>query len=290
MFTPKDIRIGDRALFEAYIGKTENSTLIFTTLFIWAATGNIKYDLVDDCLVLFFIGKHGVSCTYPKGNGDKKAVAKALCDYMKDACGKARFILMNEEEAQEVATLFGKSFVIKEDPNNADYVYESESLISLAGKKLHQKRNHLNAFLNTYDFAYERLTSANREECLALFQNWLHVVKEDKAGFSEAATLRLLDYIDQLDVTMGGIRIDGRLVAFSVGEAITEDMALIHVEYADTSIRGIFNAINQQFVLHEWKEYRYINREEDMGIPGLRRAKQAYRPVRMIEKYIAEEK
>lgn len=290
MFTPKDIRIGDRALFEAYIGKTENSTLAFTTLFIWAATGNIKYDMVDDCLVLFFTGKHGVSCTYPKGNGDKKAVAQALCDYMKDTCGKARFILMNEEEAKEVATLFGNSFVIKEDPDNADYVYESESLISLKGKKLHQKRNHLNGFLNTYDFTYERLTSANREECLTLFQNWLHVVKEDKAGFSEAATLRLLDYIDQLGVTMGGIRIDGRLVAFSAGEAITDDMALIHIEYADTSIRGIFNGINQQFVLHEWKDYRYINREEDMGLPGLRRAKQAYRPVRMVEKYIAEEK
>jgi len=290
MINPKAITLGEKKLFESYIGKTENSTLNFTTLFIWAASGNIKYDIVDDCLVLFFYGRRGVSCTYPKGNGDKKAVSETLYAYMKETSSKARFILMSEEEAAECKEIFGKKVDVRPDPDNADYVYESESLITLKGKKLHQKRNHLNAFLNAYDFQYERLTSENKEECIALFQNWLYVVKENTAGFSEHATMCLLEHMDELhDVMFGGIRIDGNLVAFSAGEAITDDMALIHMEYGNTEIRGVFNAMNQQFVMHEWKDYSYINREEDMGLPGLRKAKLAYRPVKMIEKYIAEE-
>ncbi len=290
MFNPRDITLGDRETIESYIGKTENSTLQFTTLFIWGMGGRIRFDIHSDCLVLFFYGRNGVSCTYPKGNGDTKTVALNLYQYMQEQGSTPRFILMNEQEAKECESLFAGNMTIRPDPNNADYVYASESLISLKGKKLHQKRNHLNAFMQNYDFTYERLTHKNREECVALFQNWLHVIKENEAEFSKKATMCLLDHMDDLGVTFGGIRVDGKLVAFSAGEAITDDMAVIHMEYGDTQIRGVFNAMNQQFVLHEWKDYPFINREEDMGIPGLRRAKEAYRPVRMVEKYIAEEK
>ncbi len=290
MFSPRDITLGDRETIESYIGKTENSTLQFTTLFIWGTGGRIRFDIQSDCLVLFFCGKHGMSCTYPKGKGDKRTVAQKLYQFMQEQGSRPRFILMSIEEAKECEILFGGTMTVRSDPNNADYVYESESLISLKGKKLHQKRNHFNAFVQNYDFTYERLTSRNREECVALFENWLHVIKENEAEYSKDATLCLLNHMDDLGVTFGGIRIDGRLVAFSAGEAITDDMAVIHMEYGDTDIRGVFNAMNQQFVLHEWSEYRFINREEDMGIPGLRRAKEAYRPVSMVEKYIAEEK
>ena len=289
MIHPKEITLAEKELFQTYIGKTENSTWNFTTLFIWSTNGNIKYDIIEDCLVLFFMGKHGVSCTYPKGKDNRKSVAETLYAYMKEVSQRARFILMSEDEAVECQDLFVGRLVARTDPDNADYVYASESLISLKGKKLHQKRNHFNSFVNSYDFQYERLTSAPKDECLALFQNWLHVVKENTAGFSEAATMRLLEHMDDLGVTFGGIRINGKLAAFSAGEAITDQMVLIHMEYGDTKIRGIFNAMNQQFVQHEWKDYTYINREEDMGLPGLRKAKQSYRPVRMVEKYIAEE-
>lgn len=290
MIHPKEITLGEKKLFDSYIGKTENSTLNFTTLFIWSANGKIKYDIVDDCLVLFFFGRQGVVCTYPKGTGNRRTVSEKLFAYMKETSAKARFIAMTASEAAECKQIFGEKTEVRPDPNNADYVYESESLISLKGKKLHQKRNHLNAFMNAYDFQYERLTSANKEECVALYQNWLQAGKENNAAFSEGATMRLLEHMEELEnVVFGGIRIEGKLVAFSAGEAITDDMALIHMEYGDTGFRGVFNAMNQQFVQHEWKDYTFINREEDMGLPGLRKAKLAYRPVKMIEKYIAEE-
>ncbi|MBO5929688.1 MAG: DUF2156 domain-containing protein [Clostridia bacterium] len=158
------------------------------------------------------------------------------------------------------------------------------------GEKLHQKRNHFNAFVNTYPFVYKKIGQAQVGECISLFEKWLATQPEEAVAFSKAPTLRLLNNLDALSVTAGGIYVDEKLVAFSVGEGITDDMALIHIEYADTSYRGAYNAINQQFVAHEWKSYLYINREEDMGLEGLRRAKLAYRPARFVEKYSGEYK
>ena len=108
--------------------------------------------------------------------------------------------------------------------------------------------------------------------------------------YSKIPSLRILENAKELGVTVGGIYVDGELIAFSVGEAQTPNMALIHLEYANTEFRGAFNIINQQFTKNEWSSFKYINREEDMGLEGLRKAKMAYRPVKMIEKYYGEYK
>ena len=289
MLSPKDITIEDKNVLQDYLGKSESSTYNFTTLFMWAGSGKIQYDIVDGCLVLFFHGRHhGVGCTYPLGNGNRQAAAEKSFEFMNRQGGSPHFILMTEQMAEECGTVFGNKLRIYSDRNNADYVYLSDSLIHLRGKKLHQKKNHLNAFLNHYDFQYERLGQENADECKELFLNWKQGQKNHGSGLSEEATVRLLDNVDKLGVTLGGIRVDGKLAAFSAGEPITDDMALIHIEYADTSIRGSFNMINQQFVQNEWSGFEFINREEDMGLEGLRKAKMAYRPVRMVEKYFTE--
>ncbi len=291
MLNPKDITIGEKELFQEFLGKSESSTFNFTTLFMWAGGGKIQYDIYDGCLILFFHGRHrGVACTYPIGNGNRRAAAEKAFDFMKQQGGLPHFILMTEEMAKECETVFENELRIYSDRNNADYVYLSDSLIHLRGKKLHQKKNHLNAFLNTYEFQYERLGQKNIDECKKLFLSWKQGQKNHGSGFSEEATVRLLENADKLGVTLGGIRVDGKLAAFSAGEPLTDDMALIHIEYADTSIRGSFNIMNQQFCQNEWSGFEFINREEDMGLEGLRKAKMAYRPVRMIEKYFTEYK
>lgn len=289
MFDPKEVKITDKSLIDGFFGKSENSMYNFTTLFMWSAEGRVRYDIVDNCLVLFFHNsRNGVCCAYPIGMGDRKTVAEQALDFMKANSKKPRFILMSEEMARECDDYFPGKFRICADRNNADYVYLSEHLIHLSGKKLHQKRNHLNAFVNTYPFSYKRIGQAEVGECIALFEKWLATQPKETVEFSKVPTLRLLENLEALSVIAGGIYVDGKMVAFSVGEGITDDMALIHVEYADTSYRGAFNAINQQFVAHEWQNYLYINREEDMGLEGLRRAKLAYRPVRLVEKFSGE--
>ena len=125
-------------------------------------------------------------------------------------------------------------------------------------------------------------------ECRRLFDRWIKD-KQELAGVenSRRATYAVIDNFSSLGVTGGGIWIGGELVAASFAEPVSDNTVLAHLEFGDQSVRGVFNAINQQFCEHEWAAYRYINREEDMGLSGLRKAKLAYRPVYLIDKYTA---
>ncbi len=284
MLKPKEITLDEKQIFEKYTGKRESSILSFTTLFAWSFDGKIKYDIVDDCLVLIFYGKQGILCTYPYGNGDVVSALKKSYDFMKKH-NTPSFIFMSEEEAKHIQKLFPDEFYVISDENAADYVYLTEDLINLKGNKFQQKRNHLNAFLKNYNYTYERLTIKNIDEIKDLFDIWQRGQQNHDVGNSQKATIRLIENMDKLDVICGGIRVDGKLVAFSMGEAITDEMAHIPLEFADNNYRGAFNIINRDFCANEWKNYKYINREEDMGVEGMRYAKRAYNPVKMIEKY-----
>lgn len=286
MIDLKEITLNDRDLFLNYIGQSENSTLSFTTLYTWSFDGRIKYAIVDDCLVIVFCGKRGCVCSYPFGNGDRKSAVKKAYDFMKNPT----FVLMNEEQAKELEQVFPDEFDISTDENNADYVYLVEDLINLKGNKYQQKRNHLNAFLKLYDYKYERLSAENIEEIKELFFKWENSQTNHDTGYAEKATLLFLENIDKLGVVCAGLRVDDKLVAFTGGEAITEDMAHVPIEFADTDYRGAFNVINRDFCKNEWSNFKYINREEDMGVEGMRYAKRAYNPVKMIEKYKATKK
>lgn len=286
MLNLKEITLDDKEIFSKYIGKSENSTLSFTTLYIWSFDGRIKYDIVDGCLIVVFCGKKGCVCTYPYGDGDKVSALKKAYSFMQ----KPTFVLMSEEEANELDKIFPDEFEIFSDENNADYVYLTEELINLKGNKFSQKRNHLNAFLKNYEYTYERLTIDDIDEIKELFFKWESGQTNHDTGDSRKATLLFLDNIDKLSVTCAGLRVDGKLVAFTGGEAITNDMAHVPMEFADTEYRGAFNVINRDFCKNEWSCYKYINREEDMGVEGMRYAKRAYNPVKMIEKYKAVRK
>lgn len=159
--------------------------------------------------------------------------------------------------------------------------------MTLKGRHFHAKRNYLNYFTSQYDFEYVTVKSDMMEECLRVYRDWLDekTVIEPYALDEMEAIKTIVENMDALGVRGGGIRIGGRLAAFSLGERMRRDTALIHIEKADGDIRGLFTAINQQFVEHEWQDSLYINREEDMGLEGLRKAKLSYHPVRMVEKY-----
>jgi hypothetical protein len=179
---------------------------------------------------------------------------------------------------------------LTEDRDNFDYVYLSKDLILLSGKKFHSKRNHINRFKSEYSFEYVRIIPDMLNDCLEVYSDWLH--EKDKLlpgmlGELDAIKAAITN-MDVLGVKGGGIRIDGKLRAFSLGQLINEDMAVIHIEKANESFEGIYSVINQQFAEHEWSGVKYINREEDMGIEGLRKAKLSYRPVELIQKYVAK--
>ena len=287
MIERKKITIEAQPIFKKYIHNQVNSTYNFTNMFMWAESG-ITYDVVEDCLVLFFQGENRpVSASYPIGSGDKAEAIRKVSAYIKNEGLTPVFRNLSEEMAEDMRTLFSGCFTFIEDRNDADYIYETDKLIRLTGKSLHGKRNHYNYFKKTYEYEYKTLTQKEMPACLAVYDRWVSEKEELRwSGGSREATKRLLENFEALSVRGGGIYMNGELMAFSIGEQVSPDMVLVHLEFA-ADYRGLFNVINSDFLSHEWAGFTYVNREEDMGLAGLRQAKLAYRPTRLLNKYNA---
>jgi len=168
------------------------------------------------------------------------------------------------------------------DRDNYEYVYSSQDLCTLQGKKYHSKRNHINKLTASHSFEYRRYTKEDYAACMELYQTWV----QDSYKNEYHAVVDALTHFDTLGLVCGLLYVDGQLEAFSVGEKFGDDMAIIHIEKANQALQGAYALINREFVCHEWSELEYINREEDMGIEGLRKAKLSYNPVFLNEKYV----
>ena len=174
----------------------------------------------------------------------------------------------------------------------SDYIYTSEKLIHLKGKKLQSKRNHINRFMRENEWKYKTLTG-NPElvrECKSMLDKWMAINSEDKdpsIDYDDFATKIMLENFEYLNLKGGLICVNNEIAAFSIGEVLTKDTVVVHVEKAFTSIHGAYTIMNQQFVINEAADFLYINREEDMGVENLRKAKLSYQPDILLEKYNA---
>lgn len=293
MIKRKNLSLDIRDELLPYFSGITNSLYNFTTAYIWRGNDYITYDIIEDCLVLFYeFPKSALSASYPIGHGNKKNAADAVCEYLKSKGAVPTFRNISRDMADELMLFFPGRFEITPDRTTFDYVYETQKLITLGGKALHAKRNHLNYFTKTYDYKYIKMQQKDAAACKELFIKWL-AQKDESIKLIESskdATFIALDNFDALNLSGGIITINDEIAAFSVGEVLTDEMVLIHLEVASPDIRGAFNAINHDFCANEWSGFKYVNREEDMGLAGLQRAKEAYRPAFMIEKFNAAEK
>ncbi len=190
----------------------------------------------------------------------------------------------NEIKAQIEKDCPGR-YRFEPDRINYEYVYLAEDLATLKGKKLHAKRNHINNLISQHAYEYRKYTDNDYEACIALQEEWIHRKDDFTEGREELEVIkRALQNIEKLDLKCGLLFVDGRLEGFSIGEGFG-DMAIIHIEKANADLEGAFPLINREFVRNEWSDMKYINREEDMGLEGLRKAKLSYNPVFLLEKY-----
>ena len=175
------------------------------------------------------------------------------------------------------------------DRDNFEYIYSTESLITLGGKKFREKRNHLNQFRMQYaGYEYEPISKENMDECREVAKKWAENHDEaDGTDVELEAISRLFDNWEALALKGGLIRIFGQVEAFSIGEELNDRMALVHIEKANPEIRGLYQAINNEFLRNTFSHLEFVNREEDMGLPGLRQAKESYQPVKFAEKFTA---
>lgn len=169
----------------------------------------------------------------------------------------------------------------------SDYIYLRETLVKLSGKKLQPKRNHVNRFVRLYpDYVYEPITQENVEECIRVENEWFSAsVRTTDVSAERRMVLDALLERDSIGLMGGCIRVGGEIIAFSMGMGINDDTFGVHIEKANTSYPGSFAIINREFASHIPSHYTYVNREEDMGIEGLRKAKLSYRPAFLETKY-----
>ena len=261
----------------------------------YSFSNNIAWSRLSDSSVCrykdFYIGISGGNApmfTFPAGFGDYGEVLRQMHDYAK-AMGKPFAIWNVTSDMLEILKQsFSENFTVNGNEDSSDYVYLAEDLISLSGKKLHSKRNHLKKFYE-YDWSYEPVQKENFAECiefLTLNYNEKNGI-EDKSSVAEQFAINTyFTYFDELELKGGLLRVGGKIVAVTVGERLNKETFVVHIEKADTEYHGSYTAINNEFAKHAMRDYIYVNREEDLGIEGLRRAKRSYNPVFQVEKSI----
>ncbi len=181
-----------------------------------------------------------------------------------------------------------ENYILEEDRDQFDYIYNVRELIQLKGNKFHDKKNKVNKFRKLYTYEYLPLTHGLIEECLAFEDYWCKVrACEEHPGLKkeQCAILQMLKNFRILNLKGGAIRVGGKIAALTLGEKFLNDTFVIHVEKANPDISGLYQVINQEFLMYEAGDCIFVNWEQDLGEPGLRKAKTSYNPVRFIKKY-----
>lgn len=230
---------------------------------------------------------------FPVGTGELGPVVEAMRDYARD--GGFPFVIrgVESEGMHQLDELFPGHFTFTDDREYSDYIYSAEKLASLAGKKLHAKRNFVNRFTQEHTWSYSKLGREHFEECLKLLERWRSgedSAQECSVNGEHDAIVRGLDHYEELKLTGGALFAEGRMIAFTIGELIAPDTVDVHFEKAEADIVGAYAMINREFVkmlTAESPQIRFINREDDMGLDNLRQAKLSYHPEFILEKYTA---
>jgi len=287
----KKIELSDKDLIRKYYtaDKSFGAHYSFTNLYIWQESYNIEYAVYNGFLCI--ASRHSRRNNYyvmPCGVGDRKEAVDKIIEYAHSLGQKCVFAQMSQDECSFLKETYGDMFSYEEDRDNSEYVYKSEDLINLSGKKLHSKKNHLNTFLKTYDWKYERITEENIKEAEKFVIN--SITEREDHNEELLSAQKLFSSFFEIGVIGAILYADGEICAVTVGEMLSGNTAVIHLEKADVNVKGSYAAINNMFIKNEFSDVPFINREEDMGIEGLRKAKLSYKPDHLVVKCVAVEK
>lgn len=289
----RPVTAADADLLRSYTmeSKCMNCDMNVTNLCGWQFLYHTEWAIVEGFLVLRFVSGGQVTYMKPIGKGDLRRVlellmadARSLGDTLRMACVCPCAQGLMEESMPG-------AFTYTTDRDRADYLYLRERLVTLAGKKLQPKRNHISKFKRLYpDYAYRPLTSDLVPDCLRLGEEWCrtndcHMQRAMQA--EQRMIAYALSHMEELHIVGGTLWVEDRMVAFTFGSPINAEAFDVCVEKADTAYEGVYATINQEFVSRLPEEIVYINREEDLGLEGLRKAKLSYYPDLLLDKMTA---
>jgi len=170
-----------------------------------------------------------------------------------------------------------------------DYLYAVKDLVELKGRKFHKKKNLLNQFVKNYEYSFLPLGAENVHLTMQMQEDWCtwrDCAAEEALDSENRVILKILDNWEQFDRVMGGaLMVDNRMVAYTVAEELADDSLVIHFEKGDADYKGVYQAINQIFLKETGLSYQTVNREQDLGSEGMRKAKMSYNPIDFVEKF-----
>lgn len=292
----KKLSLGDKNSIDKYISpyKFLSCEYSFTSLYIWKDACDIQYTIYKNALILKkkdFDGNYHFMQPIGYVMEDLGEIIEKLKEYREENDMKYLFKDLDENFIAEFNALHNEKneFYIQEDRDNFDYLYEAKKLMTLSGKKLHSKKNHYNAFTKSY--SYEVLEINDKivinDVCDAA-QKWFEETNEKdiKLYYELLAIKDIVNNMALLNLNGIAVYVNGKIAAFSIGESLNEKLAVIHIEKGDKSINGIYSFISKTFIDKCFNNAEIINREQDLGIDGLRKSKMSYYPLRLEKKFI----
>ena len=244
----------------------------------------------QDFVMLRYTQPEAIYHLFPAGEGDPRLAVAALLQDAAERGERLKLIGVSKAQCEALQQWYPEKFDFTADRDGFDYVYEVERLASLQGKKLQAKRNHINRFVEQYpEWQAVELTPENLPSCMEVERQWQAKreqapLQEDTAVWSAIRNFEALGLEGLMILTPDGP------AAFTMGKRMSEDTYDVHFEKADGEIQGAYAIVNREFarlVKARYPQVRYLNREDDMGLPGLRKAKESYHPDLMVEKYRA---
>lgn len=286
----KPIEIDDRGLINGILRSyaPSASEYTFTNLFIWREFYKFQWSMYKDWLLIISGLEGSEFALQPVGPPSRREAACTLLEWLKKEKKTAAPVIKRADSMFIREIENSPEILFEPNRDDFDYVYNIPDLINLSGKGYHGKRNHINKFLRTNTFTYASMTEEHLDECGSLAKEWClsRRCDEDMTLMGEWSAIKeALANFRILELTGGVVFVDGRIRAFALGELLNKETAVVHIEKAGPESPALFTLINQQFCEQAWSKVPFINREQDLGIPGLRKAKLSYRPCCYVEKY-----
>lgn len=287
-----ELKISDKARLDSIFKQSRycGADNAFGTAYIWQKAYNLKVCYCDGFLFRRY-GENNFTYGYPLGCKDITEALNILSENCKLENVPLKLVGLTKYMVNEVEKARPGRFSFIEKRDSADYIYRATDLINLSGKKYHGKRNHITKFKKLYDWSFEPISIENKKDCITLIQQWCTENNRLKntSGINDEiqALYTALEHFEELNFQGGIIKVKNKPVALTIGEKINDDVFVIHFEKALLDYQGSYSIINNEFAKIFLSGYKYINREEDLGIEGLRKAKLSYHPAIILEKYNA---
>lgn len=293
MISFRPVTVADADLLRSFTmeSKCMNCDFNMTNLCSWQFLYHTEYAIVKGFLVLRFMLDGHITYMKPIGKGDLSSILRLLIADARSLGETLRIACVCPCAQEVMSQSLPGAFTYTADRAKSDYLYLREKLVTLTGKKLQPKRNHISKFKRTYpSYEYRPLTEAMASDCIRLGEEWC---RTNDSGMQRAmeAEQKMIAYalknINELHIVGGTLWVEGKMVAFTFGSRINGEAFDVCVEKADTSYEGAYAMINNEFVSRLPEDIIYINREEDLGLEGLRKAKLSYYPDLILDKMVA---